>query len=162
MMPSNKVLYVPITLFGEGLFLLSTLTYLYGLYTTFWHGELPLLNWQVQGNILLGVLWIVAVIIGSGIVIFGFRNTCYGVAKAKKGYRYLLMMFAMLIVHVYICVNYVTLWYDKPLPLFPVNVEGNWIYGLIATPIVFLLLTFIVSRVNVVVDKFSERIYDRI
>lgn len=162
MVPSSKVLFAPITIFGEVVFLLSSVIFFYGLYTTLWHGELPFMNWQVQGNILLGVLWIVAVMIGCGIIIFGFRNTCYGVAKAGKGYGYLLAMFAILIVHVYICLNYVTLWYDKPLPLFPFNVSGSWVHGLIATPIVFLFLTFMVSRSNLVVDKFSNQIYDRI
>lgn len=162
MRPSNKVIFAPVTLFGEALYILSTVLCLYGLYTTFWKGEMPFLNWQVEGKILLGLLWIIAVIIGSGIMIFSFRNTCYGVAKAGKGYWYLLVMLAILIVHVYICLNYVTLWYNKPLPLFPVNVKGGWIYGLVSTPIIFLILSFIVSRSNLVVDKFSDRIYDRI
>jgi hypothetical protein len=104
----------------------------YGIYTTFFKGSIPIFGWTTNHNIILGILWIIVLGQGAPMPVKAFRQICGLIAVWRRGYLYLPVFLASLLIQLYFWVIVITVWFPQPLPSPFQNVDGGFVIGLIA------------------------------
>ncbi len=106
--------------------------WLYGIFTTFVKGRIPILGWTTDHNIILGILWILVLGQGAPVPAKAFRQICGIVALWRRGYMYLPIFFLNFLVQLYFWIMVITVWFPQPLPQPFDNINGGFLIGLIA------------------------------
>ncbi len=114
------------------IFLVVAAWWVYGIFTTFLNGQIPIFGWSNDHNVILGFLW--TLILGQGAVVpaKAFHKICGIVAFWRRGYLYLPIFLLNLLVQLYFWIIVITIWFPQPL-LRPFDkITGGFLTGLIA------------------------------
>jgi len=122
--------------FGQVFFLFVSGWWLYGLYTTFSHGRIPIFGWITEHNLILGLLWVVVFGTGAAVPAKTFLNYSAFVAVTKRGRHYYPLFLGNVLLQLYVWVLFVTIWFPSRQPWPLENVKGGLLRGLMFLPLV--------------------------
>ncbi len=123
--------------------------WVYGIFTTFSNGEVPVIGWTTDHNIIMGILWTIMLgrlFIGQGIAgDSGFtpglprtlHNIFFTVSIWKRGYVYLPFFVLNLFVQLYSWIIIITVWFPQPLPPPFGKFSGGFSTGIVGITIIF-------------------------
>jgi hypothetical protein len=126
-------------------FLVVSGWWLYGIFTTFVNGRIPILGWSTDHNIILGVLWILVLGQGAPVPAKTFRQMCGIVALWRRGYLYLPIFLLNFLVQLYFWIMLITVWFPQPLPRPFDDINGGLLTGVIA--LVFMIPICMVGNI---------------
>lgn len=133
-----------------------------GIYFTFFEGRIPFTSeWQVEQNILLGIIWCLFLI--PGILRVGRYSqgllAHWRITKFKIWKLYTILGFDLLILYSFVMI--IASWFREPLPIPYYEIEGGLITGFVTTVICIIVMRAsnnITSRmyIKIVADEQDE------
>ena len=138
-------------------FLAITCWWLYGIFTTFFKGRIPILGWTTEHNIILGILWILVLGQGAPMPAKTFRQLCGCVAIWRRGYTYLPIFLLNFLLQLYFWIIIITAWFPQPLPRPFDNFTGGFLAGVVA--VVVMISICMVGNITAVrlLDSFTKK-----
>ncbi|MEX1013831.1 MAG: hypothetical protein WDZ80_01560 [Candidatus Paceibacterota bacterium] len=139
------------------IFLFIAGMWVYGIYTTFLQGYIPLLGWHTDHNIILGILWAIVIGLAAPIPAKSFRQIVGMIAILKKGYIHVPFIFLNLVIQLYFWIIFITAWFPSSLPVPFQGITGGFFTGvvflIIFIPICAIANTFAIKIVNRLLSK---------
>jgi hypothetical protein len=138
-------------------FLVVSGWWLYGIFTTFFRGQIPVWGWTTDHNIILGVLWILVLGQGAPVPLKAFMRICVVIAIWRRGYVYLPLFLLNFLFQLYSWIMIITVWFPQPLPRPFEGFTGGILTGVIALVVIIPLC--VVGNVTAcrVLRSFTKR-----
>jgi len=120
--------------------------WIWGIFTTFFRGSIPIVGWNTHHNIILGLLWLAVLGPGAGVPIAMFRNLCGIVGIGRHGIMLMALLILTTVFQIYVAVLLITAWFPQALPLPVVPLSGGLWSGLVV--LVFALIVIFVGNIT--------------
>lgn len=140
--------------YADSIFLFLGGVWIYGIYTTFFQGYIPLLGWSTDHNIILGILWLIVIGSAAPVPSKTFRQIIGLIVYLKKGYLHVPFIFLNLAIQLYFWIIFITAWFPNSLPIPFQEINGGFLTG-----IIFLL---IFTPICAIANKFANKIVNKL